>query len=572
MTYPDGRVVSYQTYVKNQVRQVRVDGKLIAEYDYLGENVLSRRLSQAGIAIDNSFDTRGRVTAENFRDINVNTNYTYKANTDLISNKTIDSTPQTYGYDDLRRLTSYNAANYSLDDIGNNTQSPSPGYNYYVDVENRITDVNDLSDSRIASYGYDAFGRRNKKTLFDENGSPVLITYFVYDIMGNVITEYEQTTGNISWAKDYIYGGQGELVSLHLPRTAAMNAAFDNLMSFATAWLCYPNCTTQELTWDTNSDDQINLYDYAYYVHNTNYFDGAFLSNIYYCLTDKNNSVVGIIDIDRDVEYITYNAWGTPSYTGDIQGLSVLWNGYYFDAEVENYYLRNRYYSPLQRKFLTDDPHGIIPDGNWNNPFAIMNQYADGVGLAVYAGANPVMNRDDWGLMVGSLPAPGIGGFPGTEYPSFPTVDVNSGECGCTAKRATGNSIPHETIDCGGGNRWGFSSGGNSGPGLKSPEPEMVAPYYYWTLKKRSFGSLKYGSGERCKCADCGDIKDCLNELSKQHQSCFKNKTVKYHVGIIGPILGIGDFEGIMPYTCQQFVSKALESCCLKKGRGGVKR
>ncbi len=218
------------------------------------------------------------------------------------------------------------------------------------------------------------------------------------DTMANVITEYEQTTGNISWAKDYIYGGQGELVSLHLPRTAAMNAAFDNLMSFATAWLCYPSCTTQQLTWDTNSDDQINLYDYVDNAHNTDYFDGAFSSNIYYCLTDKNNSVVGIVDLDRNVEYITYNAWGVPSYTGDIQGLSVLWNGYYFDGETENYYLRNRYYSPTERKFLTEDPHGIIPDGNWNNPFAIMNQYDDGVGLAVYAGANPVMNRDDWGL------------------------------------------------------------------------------------------------------------------------------------------------------------------------------
>ncbi len=265
-------------------------------------------------------------------------------------------------------------------------------------VADSITDVNDLSDSRIASYGYDAFGRRSKKTLYDENGSVALVTYFVYDIMGNVITEYEQTTGVISWAKDYIYGGQGELVSLHLPRTSAMNAAFDNLVTFAGAWLCYPSCTTQQLTWDTNSDDQINLYDYVYYVDNTDYFDGAFSSNIYYCLTDKNNSVVGLVDADGDVEYITYNAWGVPSYTDDIQGLSVLWNGYYHDAETENYYLRNRYYSTQERKFLTEDPHGIAPDGNWNNPFAIMNQYTDGVSLSVYAGANPVMNRDDWGL------------------------------------------------------------------------------------------------------------------------------------------------------------------------------
>ncbi len=401
MTYPDGRVVSYQTYGENQVRQVRADGKLIAEYDYLGEKVLSRRLSQAGVGINNSFDTRGRITTEVFYDIATSTTltsngYSYKTNTDLISSKTTGGTPQTYGYDDLQRLTSYNAATYSLNDVSEQISPPAAQFAYYTDCENRITDVNDLQGSQIADYSYDALGRRNKKVVYDgENSSTI---YYVYDIMGNVITEYEQSTGAVSWAKDYIYGGRGELVSLHLPRTAAMNAAFDNLMSFATAWLCYPSCTTQQLVWDTNSDDQINLYDYVDNAHNTNYFDGAFSSNIYYCLADKNNSVVGLVDANMDIEYITYNAWGVPSYSGDIQGLSVLWNGYYFDNETENYYLRNRYYSPTQRKFLTDDPHGIIPDGNWNNTFAIMNQYDDGVGLMVYAGFNPVNNRDDWGL------------------------------------------------------------------------------------------------------------------------------------------------------------------------------
>jgi RHS repeat-associated protein len=167
------------------------------------------------------------------------------------------------------------------------------------------------------------------------------------------------------------------------------------LVSFAEAWLCDPNCPAALLAWDTTDDDYIDYYDY---VDNTVYFEGAFSNNIYYCLTDKDNSVVGVVDADGDIEYIAYNAWGTPNYTGDIQGLSVLWNGYYFDSETENYYLRNRYYSPQERRFLTDDPHGIVPDGNWNNPWNITTQYVDGVGLTVYAGFNPITRRDDWGL------------------------------------------------------------------------------------------------------------------------------------------------------------------------------
>jgi hypothetical protein len=91
----------------------------------------------------------------------------------------------------------------------------------------------------------------------------------VYDIMGRVITEYKQTTGDPQWSRDYVYGATGELVSLHLPRTSAMNTAFDNLVSFAEAWLCDPNCPAALLAWDTTDDDYIDYYDY---VDNTVYF------------------------------------------------------------------------------------------------------------------------------------------------------------------------------------------------------------------------------------------------------------------------------------------------------------
>ena len=124
--------------------------------------------------------------------------------------------------------------------------------------------------------------------------------------------------------------------------------------------------------------------------------------NYRYIIADKDNSAIGVASIDGSIEYIDYDAWGEPSYTGDIDSLNILWNGYYFDGETGNYYLRNRYYSPTERRFLTEDPHGTIPDENWNNPFGITNQYIDGVGLTVYAGFNPVNNRDDWGLLDGN--------------------------------------------------------------------------------------------------------------------------------------------------------------------------
>ena len=153
------------------------------------------------------------------------------------------------------------------------------------------------------------------------------------------------------------------------------------------------------LVWDTVADGFIDYLDYA---DNLATFEGAFATNYRYIIADNNNSAIGVASIDGSIEYIDYDAWGEPSYTGDIDSLNILWNGYYFDGETGNYYLRNRYYSPTEHRFLTEDPHGTIPDENWNNPFGITNQYTDGYGLDVYAGFNPITGRDDWGLVCGS--------------------------------------------------------------------------------------------------------------------------------------------------------------------------
>ena len=61
-------------------------------------------------------------------------------------------------------------------------------------------------------------------------------TYYVYDIMGNVITEYEKDGENYAWTKVVVYGADNEALALQQPRTAAMNTAFDSLISF----ICSP--------------------------------------------------------------------------------------------------------------------------------------------------------------------------------------------------------------------------------------------------------------------------------------------------------------------------------------------
>jgi RHS repeat-associated protein len=170
--------------------------------------------------------------------------------------------------------------------------------------------------------------------------------------------------------------------------------------NFADAWLCSPNCTATELTaWDTNDDDEIDSDDLVEWVPVI--ADEVFYSQRSYLLTDYKGSVIAKTNDTGGIDEILYDAWGNASVAQgvDLQGLSILWNGYYYDYETGNYYLRNRYYSPTERKFITEDPHGVNPDGNWNNPFAPKDQLIDGAGLQVYANHDPINKSDRWGLM-----------------------------------------------------------------------------------------------------------------------------------------------------------------------------
>lgn len=99
-------------------------------------------------------------------------------------------------------------------------------------------------------------------------------THFVYDLHGNVIAEYKD--GN--WTRDTIYGANGEVVYMRIPRTTEMNDAFDNFVSFISAWLCNPYCDANDLMWDYDDSNDINLIDLAM-AADANDFAGAFGAN-----------------------------------------------------------------------------------------------------------------------------------------------------------------------------------------------------------------------------------------------------------------------------------------------------
>ena len=375
--YPDERYVVYDRDAMGRVVDVNYNGRTIAQYFYLGDKVVKKILN--GIEYAATIDALGRVGAEHCGSLTFD--YGYLTHTPRLTSRNSDN----YGYDTLGRVTSETGASYTCDTLGNPTNATEDNLTYTLDNEDRVTAVSDTGGT-IANYSYDRLGRRVSKTIGNVK------TCFAYDNFGNVIAEYNQDGNTVTWQRDYVYGANGALIFMQVPIPITASEDLEALLSFCQAWLCSPNCTTPELAWDYNSDSQINFIDWAAHVAD---FEHAFDDNGRYVLTDFKGSVVGLADKNGNLTAsIAYNAWGVPSYTGDLAGLNILWNGYYSDDETGNYYLRNRYYSPTERKFITQDPRGINPDENWNNPFDILSQFGDGFNLYEYVKSNPLMFTD----------------------------------------------------------------------------------------------------------------------------------------------------------------------------------
>ncbi len=70
--------------------------------------------------------------------------------------------------------------------------------------------------------------------------------------------------------------------------------------------------------------------------------------------------------------------WGDAAVQSDYGANEIIYCGYRYDAETEDYYVRNRYYSPVLGRWITRDPIG----------------YAGGINLYEYAGSHAAVALD----------------------------------------------------------------------------------------------------------------------------------------------------------------------------------
>jgi len=122
-----------------------------------------------------------------------------------------------------------------------------------------------------------------------------------------------------------------------------------------------------------------------------------------YALADGNGNIISLYDVQHEysavpakrlVERMEYDAYGRPRFMDkDFGSLSesgkhwsVLYGGYYYDAETGLYHVRNRMYHPLYGRWLQTDPSGF--DDSYNRyQYCLSNPltYVDPTGLAAGA-------------------------------------------------------------------------------------------------------------------------------------------------------------------------------------------
>ncbi|WP_400242232.1 RHS repeat-associated core domain-containing protein [Niallia sp. JL1B1071] len=113
--------------------------------------------------------------------------------------------------------------------------------------------------------------------------------------------------------------------------------------------------------------------------------DGTWKTSVYYFLTNQRGDVSSIIDnTGVEVGSYSYDAYGNVlSETGTIaKENNIRYASYYYDQETKHYYLKARYYDPVNGIFQALDPHpgdedDIISQNGYN-----------------YAGNNPIINID----------------------------------------------------------------------------------------------------------------------------------------------------------------------------------
>ncbi|MEL7356414.1 MAG: SBBP repeat-containing protein [Cyanobacteria bacterium J06560_6] len=320
----------------------------VTDYDYDAMGNLTRTVFANGVVETREYDASDRIeelTVIN-EDGNLLASYVYTF--DNVGNRLseTDSTGRVtkYSYDDLYRVTEVEVSdstlgdestNYTYNNVGNIlTKTDSSGTTTYTYDDNDRLIQEEIS-GQATTYTYDEAGNRLDKRI---NG--IIVDVYNWNIQGE-LTGATITEGGMTADVSYQYNTDGIRVSKTVDGQETRFLIDANQQEFA------------QVIEEYTSDGVIQVV----YSHGNDLISQLRETEQGFYHTDSLGSVRLLTDAAGNVENVyTYDPYGSVINQLELQQNAFKFTGEQFDPELNNYYLRARYYNPETGRFVSRDP------------------------------------------------------------------------------------------------------------------------------------------------------------------------------------------------------------------------
>lgn len=402
----DDSTVAYDYDALNQVVEERQNGKRIQrQFDSGGHAVAVTYPS--GFVLKRSFDANGRLAdLKNEDGTTTYSAYTYTPNSRIQTITYGNGVVETHGLDSRERLRTLFQQGIHCDlrttlarDPGGNvtlcSQNGGAGDVFIYDSLSRVVARKNLSDAFDESLRYDALGNwLSTSNSVEGSVSRTVNAGNQYDQIGAQSLRYDLNGSLIDWSnRNFVYDYLARLVEVRSNGLVIARYGYD--------------AANRRVGKDTVAGHQAYFYDGDNLIEESvneawtrSTIHGGSLDTpvamvsggaVFYYLRDWRANIAVLVDSDGNpVESYQYSLFGRMTILNaegnpvQQSGFGTIWTfaGRQWDAETGLMHNRNRTYSAELGRFLQRDPAG----------------YVDGMNLYAYAGNNPLLFSDPYGL------------------------------------------------------------------------------------------------------------------------------------------------------------------------------